>query len=249
VSGLLVITAHPDDEVLIAGGTLAACAEAGVETGVVCLTRGEHGPISDRKLATRKTLAAVRLGELQAACDELGVSFVKCYRRGDGNLPASDGGQIVRQLQRVIESKRPDAVITFGEDGMYWHPDHIATYEFVRRAVGRIGARPELYRSVWPEEMMIELVAELRRRGLATDLWDMPAEDFGTDDIDGSFALDVRRFVGAKLRALYAHRTQIPDDHALAAIDDDLAERFLGVERFAPLLGEGRWLREQIADA
>ena len=45
--GLLVVAAHPDDEVLIAGGTLAACAEAGHPTAVVCLTRGEQGPISD----------------------------------------------------------------------------------------------------------------------------------------------------------------------------------------------------------
>jgi N-acetyl-1-D-myo-inositol-2-amino-2-deoxy-alpha-D-glucopyranoside deacetylase len=241
--GLLVFTAHPDDEVLIAGGTLAACSQAGVDTGVVCLTRGELGPISDRRLATRKTLGEVRVAELRAACKELGVSFVKCYRRGDGNLSASAGGEIVRQLQRIIEHKRPQSVITFGEDGIYWHPDHVATYEFVRRAVRRLASPPELCRSVWPEPMMVELIGELRRRRKTTGLWDIPPEDFGTDDLRGCFALDVRQYVPCKLRALRAHRTQISDGHALAALDFDLAERFLGVERFAPVIGDGGWLR------
>jgi N-acetyl-1-D-myo-inositol-2-amino-2-deoxy-alpha-D-glucopyranoside deacetylase len=249
MSGLLVITAHPDDESLIAGGTLAACADGGIDTGVICLTRGERGPIADRTLATRGTLADVRMAELEAACAELGVRFLKCYRRADGNLPAADGGQIVRQLQSAIEERWPDAVITFGEDGMYWHPDHIATYEFVRRALRRMADPPELYRSVWPGQLMVELVDELRRRGSGADLWDMPPEDFGTDELDAAFGLDVRRFAPRKLRALRAHRTQIADGHALAALDRELAERFLGVEHFAPVIGAGRWLREQIPGA
>ena len=87
--GLLVIGAHPDDEVLLAGGTLAACAAAGLQTGVACLTRGELGPIADAALATRPTLGAVRLGELRVACAELGASFVKCWRRPDGRSRSS----------------------------------------------------------------------------------------------------------------------------------------------------------------
>jgi len=250
IGGLLVVGAHPDDEVLIAGGTLAACAAAGLPTGVVCLTRGEQGPISDPALATRETLADVRCAELQAACTELGVKFVKCYRRGDGNLSASAGGGVVRQLARILEARRPDAVITFGEDGLYWHPDHIATHEFVRRAVRRVPGGPELYRSVWPERLMTELFDELRRRGLPSDLWDIPPEDFGTDDLDGSFALDVRRFAQRKLRALHAHRTQISAAHAFAALGAELAERFFGVERFAPIDGTGRgWLQQAVANA
>lgn len=249
--GLLVITSHPDDEVLIAGSTLAACADAGVSTGVVCLTRGEHGPISDPALATRRTLGAVRVGELSDACTELGVPFVKCFRREDGNLPASAGGQIVGQLRRAIESFAPAAVVTFGEDGLYWHPDHIATYRFVRAAVRGIPDPPELYRSIWPEELMTELVTELRARGLPSDLWDMPPEDFGTDEVEGCFTLDLRPFAQRKLRALRCHRTQISDRHALttlAGLERELAERFLGFERFAavPEGSPDGWLRRTV---
>jgi N-acetyl-1-D-myo-inositol-2-amino-2-deoxy-alpha-D-glucopyranoside deacetylase len=240
--GLLVVTAHPDDEVLIAGGALAACAAKGFPTAVVCLTRGEQGPIADPSLADRDNLARVRLAELEAACAELGVEWVKCYRREDGNLLWSDGGSgIVSQLARIVATREPDAVITFGEDGLYWHPDHIATFRFTRRALMRqSGARPALYRSVWPEELMLELVAELDARGLPSDLWELGPDDFGTDERDGEVELDVRAFVGDKLRALRCHRTQLGPGHAFAALPHDLAERFLGCERF---------VREPIGDS
>jgi LmbE family N-acetylglucosaminyl deacetylase len=247
MSGLLVVGAHPDDEVLLAGGTLAACASAGHETGVVCLTRGELGPISDSALATRATLGAVRLGELRASCDELGTVLVKCWRRADGSLRWSDHSAIVRQLLGVLTEHRPRAVITFGEDGLYYHPDHIATYELVRRAVKRAPDPPALYRSVWPKRVMNSFGAELRRRGLSDDLWELTPEDFGTEDLKDSFAIDVRPFVECKLAALRAHRTQVPDHHALASIDRALAERFLGTEWFAPLNGGSDWLRRVLA--
>jgi N-acetyl-1-D-myo-inositol-2-amino-2-deoxy-alpha-D-glucopyranoside deacetylase len=248
--GLLVVTAHPDDEVLVAGGALAACAAAGIPTSVVCLTRGEQGPISDPMLADRVSLPQVRHRELEAACAELGVGWVKCYRRADGDLLWSDGaGGIVSQLIRIMSARRPDAVITFGEDGLYYHPDHIAASRFVRRALRRCPAPvPALYRSVWPEELMPELAAELVARGLPADLWELEPEDFGTDERDGEVELDVREFVCQKLRALRCHRTQLGPDHAFAALPLDLAERFLGCERFVRVpAGDSRarvWLVE-----
>ncbi len=57
---ILSIFAHPDDESILAGGTLAACAAAGVDVVLVCVTHGEQGPIAYPDLATRETLGAVR---------------------------------------------------------------------------------------------------------------------------------------------------------------------------------------------
>lgn len=260
MSGLLVVTSHPDDEALIAGGTLALCAAAGIETAVVCLTRGEQGPISDPALATRAELPAVRTRELQAACSELGVGWMRCYRHQDGSLRWSDAGAIVGQLARVFAARRPESVISFGEDGLYWHPDHIATFEFTRRAVADVGGDISLYRSVWPQTLMPELVAELRARGLPDDLWELRPEDFGGDSGDGTLVLDVRPVLEQKLRALRCHRTQLGSEHAFAALlPDDLAERFLGFERFArvdtgadaasPLRNHDGWLTGALASA
>jgi N-acetylglucosamine malate deacetylase 2 len=248
--GLMVVVAHPDDEVLIAGGALAACAAAGVPTGVVCLTRGEQGPISDPALATRPRLPEVREAELRAACSELGISWVRCYRRQDGNLPWSHRTGIVRQLHRIIEARRPDAVITFGEDGLYYHPDHIAVYAFTVQAVAAVADPPALYRSLWPEDLMPALVRALGERGLPGDLWELEPEDFGVDDGDreGELVLDVRSFARRKLRALRCHRTQLRRDHAFSVLPDDLVEGFLGTEWFAPVGsgGDPRWLPDTV---
>jgi LmbE family N-acetylglucosaminyl deacetylase len=247
--GLLVVGAHPDDEVLLAGGTLAACVAAGLPTGVVCLTRGELGPISNAALATRATLGAVRHGELRAACDELGTSLVKCWRRPDGSLRWADRSAIVGQLGALLDARRPDAVVTFGEDGLYYHPDHIATYEFTVRAASRVSKPPALYRSVWPKRLMTALGRELRRLGLSDDLWELEPEDFGTDDLAGSFAVDVRGFLERKLAALRAHRTQVSEAHPFVSMELGLAERFLGTEWFAPLNGNTGWLEEALTIA
>jgi N-acetyl-1-D-myo-inositol-2-amino-2-deoxy-alpha-D-glucopyranoside deacetylase len=247
----MVITAHPDDEVLIAGGTLAACAAAGVPTEVVCLTRGEEGPISDPVLSTRENLPEVRATELRAACSELGVGRVSCYRRQDGNLPWSNRGGIIRQLVRILESRRPDAVISFGEDGLYYHPDHIATYEFTRQAMAAVTAPPTLYRALWPAGLMLELVRELSERGLPGDLWELGPEDFGVEDVErtGEIVLDVRRFAARKLRALRCHRTQLRSDHAFTVLPAELVETFLGTEWFVAVGhgGNQNWLPDAVA--
>jgi LmbE family N-acetylglucosaminyl deacetylase len=248
VSGLLVVTAHPDDEVLIAGGTLVALGEAGFGTGVVCLTRGELGPIADPAITTRSTLGEARLAELRTACAELGVGFVKCYRRRDGHLRFSDRYGIARQLAQLFGRRGADAVITFGEDGLYYHPDHVAVGEIVKHAAGRLKHPPTLYRSIWPKASMVALGTELRRRGVSDDLWGLAPEDFGTENMDGAFAFDLRPFARRKVRALLAHRSQIGATHALRELDSELVERFLGFEWFAPVSGrEPGWLQERLA--
>jgi LmbE family N-acetylglucosaminyl deacetylase len=238
--GLMLITAHPDDEVLIGGGTLAACAELGVSTSVVCLTRGEHGPIARRGLATRRTLGAVRARELKDACAELGVEFVKCYRRQDGSLRWANRAAIAGQLARVIDRLRPEVVVTFGEDGLYYHSDHIAAYGVAGMALRRADHPAALYRSVWLADEMRELAEELRRRKLPTSLWGLELEDLGVEasEAEGMIVVDVRRFVDRKLKALSCHRTQLEPGHALLGLPGDLAERFLGYERFARVEGD-----------
>jgi len=81
--GVIAVVAHPDGEALIAGGTLALAAAA----GVVSLTRGSLGPISDRALADVRTLGVVREHELRASGAILGVDWTFCLEHPDGELP------------------------------------------------------------------------------------------------------------------------------------------------------------------
>ena len=150
---LLGLFAHPDDEVFCAGGTMARAAEAGAEVMIVSATRGELGQIRDAAAATRRTLGAVREDELRAAAAELGVQRVQVLAYPDGTLQRhrSSLGAATADIMRHFD---PDTVVTFGADGGYGHPDHVAISELTTaafRALVRDHNRGQrLYHAVFP---------------------------------------------------------------------------------------------------
>ncbi|MGI8530536.1 MAG: PIG-L deacetylase family protein, partial [Geodermatophilaceae bacterium] len=111
------VFAHPDDETLCAGGTLAKYASAGAEVIVISLTKGEAGQIRDASAATRGTLRAVREKELHAAGNELGLTETRCLDYSDGGLSAIDSQILLRLASELLTEIDPDVVITFGPDG------------------------------------------------------------------------------------------------------------------------------------
>lgn len=227
---ILAVVAHPDDESLIAGGTLALAARAGVRTAVVSLTCGELGPISDPQLSDREHLGEVRAGELEAAAKALGVERAICLKLPDGELPWAEVEFASSVLAQRLRGERPDVLLTFGEDGLYGHPDHAAAAQIARRAVERLtGGATDVYEATWPPEVMLYLVAAVRERGLPDDLWGVEAEAFGCER-PVSLSIDVRSVLPQKLAAIRAHRTQIGADHLLADLPLDLAEVHLGRE-------------------
>ena len=123
---LLGVFAHPDDETLCAGATLAKYASEGAEVHVVSLTRGGAGQIRDAGTATRSTLRAVREQELAAAGRELGLTGTRCLDLPDGGLSDLDPRSLVDVAAGLLAELDPDVVITFGPDGFSGHPDHTA---------------------------------------------------------------------------------------------------------------------------
>jgi LmbE family N-acetylglucosaminyl deacetylase len=123
---VLAVFAHPDDETICAGGTLAKYASAGAEVRVVSLTKGGAGQIRDAGAATRATLTAAREREFHAAGKELGLTETRCLDYQDGELPHLDRQVLVELASRLLAELDPDVVITFGPDGFSGHPDHVA---------------------------------------------------------------------------------------------------------------------------
>jgi len=123
---ILGVFAHPDDESFCAGGTLAKYAEAGAEIMVVSATRGDAGQIRDARAATRGTLGPVREQELRRAADRLGIQHARCLDYGDGTLKDVEPEALTRDVTQIVREFKPDVVLTFGPDGGYGHPDHIA---------------------------------------------------------------------------------------------------------------------------
>jgi LmbE family N-acetylglucosaminyl deacetylase len=133
---LMCILAHPDDESLGMGGTLAKYAKEGIETYLVTATRGERGRFGDA--AVRPALdvvGEVREAELRAACKELGVREVHFLDYIDGDLDLAEPVEVQRRIVGLLRGIRPDVVATFGPDGAYGHPDHIAISQFAAAAV------------------------------------------------------------------------------------------------------------------
>jgi N-acetyl-1-D-myo-inositol-2-amino-2-deoxy-alpha-D-glucopyranoside deacetylase len=229
---IAAVVAHPDDESLIAGGTLALAAGAGTGTGVISLTRGEHGPISAGVRATSDTLGEIRERELQVAAQELGVDWTACLHYPDGELPLIDHETAADELAALLALHATVAVLTFGPDGLYWHPDHIAARTIVSLATRRLARQIDVYEAAWPSGLMAQLVAAAQERGLPTGLWGLEPEAFGSDR-SPTVVIDIRSVLGRKLAALRAHRTQVGADHLFAALPEDLAERFMAFEHWA----------------
>jgi LmbE family N-acetylglucosaminyl deacetylase len=158
---LLGVFAHPDDEVFCMGGCLAKYSRAGASAMVLSLTRGEAGQIRDVGVATRRTLGAVREAELAAACAELGVAATRCLDHRDGTLASIEPELLVKDVIDVIREFRPDVVVTFGSDGAYGHPDHVAASAAATTAVLRLASEDDptaparLYHSHFPRSRVL----------------------------------------------------------------------------------------------
>jgi len=232
---ILAVFAHPDDESIACGGTLARLADAGARVVLICASRGEKGSVSDRALLDGHDLAAVRSQELHDAARVLGIRDVVLYGHPDGDLRWADVPQFHVEIVLAIQNYKPDAVITFGEDGLYWHLDHIGVHERTYTAVKSFGPyAPPLYYVTMRHGVMTELVQTAIANGLAlrANPFDIEPDAFGEHAKPPTLLVDVHDCVPRKLSALQCHRTQIGVDNPFRHITDEQARKLLGVEQF-----------------
>jgi len=159
---LLLVHAHPDDESIGTGATMAAYAAQGAAVTLVTCTRGELGEIIPPELAylaegDGDRLGEYRTGELAAACAALGVTDHR-FLGGPGRwrdsgmmgLPSNqvpgcfwqaDAGEAAAELAAVIREVTPQVIVTYDANGFYGHPDHIQAHRVTRRAV-QVAADP-----------------------------------------------------------------------------------------------------------
>jgi len=251
---ILAVFAHPDDESLACGGTLARAADAGARIMLLCATRGERGSISDAALVPDGDLGRVRTSELREAAAILGVTDVAIFDHPDGDLRWADIPELHDEIVSAIRRWQPDAIVTFDEDGLYWHLDHVGVHERTLTAVQSLGANaPPLYLVTMPKGAMRELVEAAHAKGGAppdSSLWGIAPDVFGFEAEPPTFVVDVRPWIERKLAALRCHRTQMGPGNPIAWIDEAAARRWLGVEQFrrAPIESAGDGILEPLGE-
>ena len=251
---VLAVFAHPDDESLACGGTLARLADAGARIVLVCASRGEAGSISDPALVPDGDLGRVRTGELREAAAVLGISDVIVLGHRDGDLRWRDVPKLHGEIVALVRQYQPDAVITFAEDGLYWHLDHIGIHERTYTALRSFGASaPPLYYVTMQKGVMRRIVEAAHAKGGAppdSSFWGIAPDAFGDHAGTPSFAVDVRPWVARKLAALRCHKTQMGRNNPIAWIDEEEARHWLGVEYFrrAVIPGAGTALLERLGE-
>lgn len=217
---VLAVHAHPDDEAIWTGGALARFARQGAQVTVLTCTNGEEGEIIGRAEIV-EDLAEFRLHELADALDILRVRGQRINLR-DSGMAGSESAKHPRALvnnvdsaatavEKFLRAEQPDLVITYGPDGGYGHPDHIAAHDATHEALSRVhadGIDPE----VWWTVLYRDGVVEGQKRFALPAGWQWPSQEYlfnGTDEIaDVGLELSEAE-VTAKREAMAAHATQV----------------------------------------
>lgn len=241
---LLCVLAHPDDESIALGGTLAKYAAEDVEISLVVATRGERGWFYDwSEYPGEAGLGRIREAELRAACRVLGISRLDFLNYIDGDLDQAEGSEVVAKVAALIRQIRPDVVVTFGPDGLYGHPDHIAISQFTTAAV--LCAADQS--SVYGAHLAAHRVSKLYYRVSTQDWFKNYIPIFGDMimNIDGqertalpwikwavTTRLDTSAYWREAWEAVRCHRTQIPVLDRLPSLPVEVHKRLWGPQEF-----------------
>ena len=234
--------AHPDDEAIATGGTMAALSDAGHRVVLVTATRGELGEIPDGLLSQGETLADRRLAELTEACRVLGVArqiyldYLDSGMAGEatnqrpGSFAAADIDEAAGALAGILSHEAADVLVTYDEHGGYGHPDHVQVHRVGMRAA-ELAATPVIYMATMNRDFM---------RGLADRVesseWEPPEGSTDGMDTMGEPAdrltteIDVTRWLGRKRDAMRAHASQISETSFFLSMPPDVFSTVWGQE-------------------
>jgi LmbE family N-acetylglucosaminyl deacetylase len=248
---LVAFHAHPDDEALFTGGTLARASAEGHRVVLVTATSGERGLTGARTT----DLGEVRGRELESAAAALGVERVVMLGFGDSGMGASPPApgslcavplpEVAARLAAVLEEERADILTVYDARGGYGHRDHVRVHDAGLAAAAAVGTSRVLGATV-PRETLMRAVRWLNRVGVRPG--GMTAASF-TDMYSSqsqiTHEIDVRPWLSAKRAALAAHASQASGGadlrtlRLLSRLPGPVARRVLGREWFVELGGVG----------
>ncbi|MGW0881177.1 N-acetyl-1-D-myo-inositol-2-amino-2-deoxy-alpha-D-glucopyranoside deacetylase [Streptomyces sp. NPDC002671] len=260
---LLLVHAHPDDESINNGATMARYAAEGAHVTLVTCTLGERGEVIPPELRhlTGAALGAHRRGELAAALGALGVADFRLLggagRYGDSGMMGTsdnddpdcfwqaDPDEAAGQLAEVILEVRPQVLVTYDDHGGYGHPDHIQAHRVAMRAVELAGEQGHQVQKVYWNRVPRSVVEAAFAR-LEDELSVLPFDKSASvDDVPGvvddskiTTAVDGTAHAPAKAAAMRAHATQIEVAEPYFALSNELAQPLFTTEYYELVRGE-----------
>lgn len=256
---ILGFYAHPDDEILGPGGTLAKMAAAGAHIEWIVATRGEAGEIAPDTDATPETLPQVREREMGCSAETLGFQAVHFLGYRDSGMRDTEDNHhpdafmnsradaVVPVLVRHIRRLRPHVALTFEPWGGYGHPDHITIHRHTHAALAAAADptyRPDLG-DAWDVPRLFypllrlatfwEIKARMEARNLDTGFFDRMQERVkqGWPDDNYHCVVDVRDTFRKKWTAFHCHATQFGPDNLFRQLPETEMAQIFTHEYFA----------------
>lgn len=240
---LVSFHAHPDDEAIGCGGTLAKASADGHRVVVVTATRGEHGNMPDGLLEPGEQLWQRRVAESVEAGRILGVhrwEFLGYVDSGMMGWPANaapgsfwqaDVEEAAQRLAAILEEERADVLTIYDPVGVSGHPDHIQVHRVGARAATLAGT-PRVYEGTMNRTQIQRLVRQAAQFGITEARPDVDLDSFGTPEELITTTVDVRDYLPLKRRAMAAHASQIAENSFFLAMPPELFTLVWGYEWF-----------------
>jgi LmbE family N-acetylglucosaminyl deacetylase len=221
---LVCFHAHPDDEAIATGGTMAKAAAEGHRVVLVSATRGEHGEVIDGFLDPGEELWQRREQEVAEACKALGVArheFLGYTDSGMMGVPENDApgsfwqadiDEAARRLADILDEEEADVLTVYDDTGGYGHPDHIQVHRVGVRAAELAGT-PKVYEATLDNDYIKGLWARAAELGmpLPDDVGDPEDFTMGKPGHLITTRVDVTGFLDQKRQAMAAHASQISE--------------------------------------
>lgn len=256
---LVSFHAHPDDESIATGGTLAQAADAGHRVVLVFGTRGEEGEPVPGVLADGEELWERRVVECHTSADVLGAKRVEFLGYRDSGMmgePTNDHPdcfwqadleEAAERLAQILREEDADILTVYDDHGNYGHPDHIQVHRVGVRAAGLAGVERvfastmnrdrmrEMRTAMSPDEIAAAGLTEEFEEMEAADQPDIDEETFGEPEANITHAVDVSAFIDRKKGSMEAHASQIAEDSFFMKMPTEIFALAFGTEWFIDL--------------
>jgi LmbE family N-acetylglucosaminyl deacetylase len=237
---IVFLHAHPDDECILTGGSIAKAADEGHRVVLVVATNGDHGDVPE-DLAHDESLIDRRRRETEQSAALLGVQHVLWLGYADSGMTGWDQNDhpecfwqadiedAAGRLAKILVAEKADTLVVYDWHGVYGHPDHVQVHRVGTRAA-QIAGTPRVLEATMNRTQMIEYAEKL---GL--DDFDPagPADDgnpFGTLEDELHWGVDVSAYLGRKREALECHASQVSDAGQMLKMPDEVFAMAFGME-------------------